>query len=174
MKATLDFVALWEVALTWDRFFLPEMQQRILWDGVYRHVRLPGWALESAARLPSLRLLVIHEDWCGDAANSIPVLVRLVEATPGARLRMLKRDEHPAVMDEYLTGTSRSIPIVIGLSDTFQELGHWGPRPKELQALVLANLHLPKDQRYAETRRWYPRDKGESILREVLAAIGGL
>ena len=31
---------------------------------------------------------------------------------------------------------------------------------------------MPKDQQYAEARRWYARDKGHSTLREVLAAMG--
>ena len=42
-------------------------------------------------------------------------------------------------MDQYLTNGSRSIPIVIVLDDDFRELGHWGPRPAELQAWVMAN-----------------------------------
>lgn len=170
--ASLDWRLLWETGLTWEEFFLPGMAQRTLWDGVYQHVRLPEWALVRGTQASPLRLLVITEDWCGDAANSIPVLQRLVEATPSAALRILKRDEHLPVMDQYLTGTSRSIPIVIGLSADWRERGHWGPRPTELQAWVMANLQLPKDQRYAQARRWYAKDHGETTLREVFGAIG--
>ena len=54
----------------------------------------------------------------------------------------------------------------------FAEVGHWGPRPTELQAWVLANKDtMPKDARYAEVRRWYARDRGETTLREVLDAV---
>jgi hypothetical protein len=76
-------------------------------------------------------------------------------------------------MDRYLTNGSRSIPIVIALDEDFTELGHWGPRPAELQSWVLANrLTLPKTELYPLVRRWYARDHGESTLREVLAAAG--
>ena len=56
---------------------------------------------------------------------------------PGLELRIVLRDEHPEVMDRYLTNGSRSIPIVIALDEEFRELGHWGPRPRELQAWVM-------------------------------------
>ena len=52
------------------------------------------------------------------------------DAVPGLELRMLRRDQHPEVMDRYLTNGSRSIPIVIVLDEEFRELGHWGPRPR--------------------------------------------
>jgi hypothetical protein len=91
---------------------------------------------------------------------------------PGAELRVLPRDEYLEVMDRYLTNGGRSIPVVIALGPDFEELGHWGPRPSELQAWFLANRDtIPKDVRYAEMRRWYARDRGASTVREVLAAI---
>ena len=168
-----DFQALWEEALPWGSFFNQGMDQRNLWDGVYRHVKIPDWAITAAARPGGLRLLVISEDWCGDAANTVPVLAGLAERVPGVEFRILPRDQYPTVMDRYLTNGSRSIPIAIGLDQNFRELGHWGPRPSELQAWVMANKDtMPKDQRYAEARRWYARDKGHSTLREVLAAMG--
>ena len=68
---------------------------------------------------------------------------------PGLELRVLRRDEYPEVMDRYLTNGSRSIPIVIALDEEFRELGHWGPRPRELQAWVMANrASIPKAELY--------------------------
>jgi hypothetical protein len=169
----IDFQSLWQEALPWSAFFNQSMDQWNLWDGVYRHVKIPAWAITAAARPGGLHLLVLTEDWCGDAANTVPVLVKLAEQVPGVGFRILPRDQYPEVMNRYLTNGSRSIPIVIGLDQDFRELGHWGPRPAEIQAWVMANkATMPKDQRYLEVRRWYARDKGESTLREVLAAIG--
>ena len=76
-------------------------------------------------------------------------------------------------MDRYLTNGARAIPIVIALDAEFRELGHWGPRPTELQAWVMANKgSIPKSELYPQIRRWYARDRGQSTLREVLAAAG--
>jgi hypothetical protein len=148
------------------------MEQASLWSGVYHHVLVPAWALEGFLLSPVRHLLVLAEDWCGDAANTVPVVARLAELVSGMELRILERDGYPLVMDQYLTIGSRSIPIVIGLDAENRELGHWGPRPAALQEWVLANRKMmPSPQRYAYARKWYARDKGETTLRELLHAV---
>ena len=169
----LDFAALWVTALPYPQFVREAEANRDLWAGVYRLARLPPWARERmAARRGPVRLLAIAEDWCGDAVNTLPILARLAAAYPEVELRVLGRDDHPDVMDQYLTNGTRSIPIVIVLDGDFLELGSWGPRPTALQAWVMAHRRtLPKEERYREVRRWYAKDRGESTLREVLALI---
>lgn len=168
----LDFRRLWIEAVPFAQFLRPAMKHFELWDGVYRRVQVPAWAREAASALGPFHLLVIAEDWCGDAANVVPVLAAWTDGLTGAELRVIRRDEHPELMNRYLTNGTRSIPVVIALDPAFRELGHWGPRPSELQAWVVAHkATLPKDQRYAEARRWYARDRGETTLRELLAAI---
>lgn len=150
------------------------MEHYELWRGVYDRVVLPGWAIEEFMRSPVRKLLVIAADWCGDAANTVPVLARLADLIPGMEIRMLVRDEHPEVMNAYLTNGTRSIPIAIALTDTFEELGHWGPRPAALQEWVLAHKKMtPSPQRYAYARKWYAKDKGETTLRELWKAVTG-
>jgi hypothetical protein len=169
----IDFGMLWEQALPFDAYVTASAQHRGLWEGLYRTARLPDWALGAIPTGSRRHLLVLTEDWCGDASNTVPVLARLADAVPALELRLLRRDEHPGVMDRYLTNGSRSIPVVIALDERFAELGHWGPRPTELQSWVMANrLALPKAELYPQVRRWYARDRGESTLREVLAAAG--
>lgn len=169
-----DFRSLWQQALPFADFVeAGAVQHRGLWDGVYRLSRVPEWAGSILAADQVRHLLVLAEDWCGDASNTIPVLEKLVESVPGLSLRILRRDENPELMDRYLTNGSRSIPIVIVLDEEFNELGHWGPRPTELQAWVMANKNsMPKPERYKEVRRWYARDRGETTIREVAAAMG--
>jgi hypothetical protein len=83
------------------------------------------------------------------------------------------RDTNPEVMDQYLTNGSRSIPIVIALNESFEEVGHWGPRPIELQTWVMANRGtVPKTELYPQVRKWYARDRGETTIKEVLEAAG--
>lgn len=119
-----------------------------------------------------MRLLVIAEDWCGDASNTVPVLARLGDLAGCLEMRMIPRDENPVLMDRYLTNGSRSIPIVIALDADFGELGHWGPRPAEIQAWVMEHkATAPSDERYKYVRRWYAKDQGKSTLRAVLALL---
>ena len=168
----LDFESVWDTAKTFEEFVAQSGNHRALWEGIYKIARLPEWAGDIA--LPGTRrLLVIAEDWCGDAVNTIPILARLADTTPGLELRVIERDRHPDVMDQYLTNGSRSIPVVIVLDDEFRELGHWGPRPTELQAWVMANrATTPKSELYPKVRTWYARDRGETTVREVLGIAG--
>jgi len=169
---TLDFRTLWAGAMAFPAYVAASTEHRGLWEGVHRLARVPEWALGLPAGTRR-RFLVISEDWCGDASNTVPVLARWVEANPGLELRIIRRDEHAEVMDRYLTNGSRSIPIVIALDEEFRELGHWGPRPAELQAWVMANrAGIPKGELYPQVRRWYAGDRGETTIREVMRIAG--
>ena len=110
-----DFGALWEIALPYDRFVAESEHHRGLWEGIYKLMRVPDWAYQAVPPGTRRRLLVIAEDWCGDASSTIPVVARFADAVPGVELRILRRDEHPELMDRYLTNGARSIPIVIAL-----------------------------------------------------------
>jgi hypothetical protein len=169
----LDFHALWERALTYDEFVKQSTEHCGLWTGVYRLAHIPPWALERACAVGrTFRLLVLAEDWCGDASNTVPFVAKLGSLGHCLEMRILRRDENPDVMDRYLSGTARAIPIVIVLDETWREVGHWGSRPAELQAWVLeARKTTPKEDLYPQIRRWYAKDKGESTLREILALL---
>jgi len=169
----LDFRALWDQALTYDEFVKQSTEHCALWTGVYRLAHIPAWAFERACeRGRKFRLLVLAEDWCGDASNTVPYVAKLGAQAHCLEMRILRRDEHPEVMDRYLTGTARAIPIVIVLDDQWHEVGHWGSRPTELQAWVMeARKTTPKDELYPQVRRWYAKDKGETTLREILSLL---
>ena len=170
----LDFRRLWEEALTYEAFVNSCKAEHCgLWQGVYKLARIPDWARGAVPPEAVRRLVVIAEDWCGDASNTVPIIAKLVDSLPGFQLRVILRDANPDVMDQYLTNGARSIPVVIALDESYQEIGHWGPRPAELQAWVMANKGiLPKSVLYPQVRKWYARDRGETTLREVLEAAG--
>ncbi len=171
-----QFAALWDQALTFERFVAGAGPERDLWSAVYRTARIPKWALKEAERLGRrFRLVVLAEDWCGDASSTVPVIQRWAEEAGNVELRILRRDEHPAVMDRYLTDGARSIPRAIVLTEEMEEIGRWGPRPAALQAFVLGERQAGRTSQayFADVRRWYAKDKGESTLREILAVMGG-
>jgi len=169
------FASLWDGALPFERFVQESTEHCSLWTGVHRTTRVPEWAKAAAGRLGhKVRFVVIAEDWCGDASSTIPVVARFAEET-GNELRILRRDEHPEVMDAYLSNGARAIPIVIVLTEDMEELGHWGSRPAELQAFVTGERAQGRKSSmyFPEVRRWYAQDKGESTLREILAVMTG-
>jgi hypothetical protein len=168
----LDFRKLWDQGQSFDDFVASSTTHKQLWEGIYRIARLPEWATKVSVPAPR-HLLVLAEDWCGDASNTVPIVARWVAAVAGVDLRIIRRDQHPEAMDQYLTNGSRSIPIVIVLDEDFHELGHWGPRPTALQSWVMANRGtIPKTELYPQVRTWYARDRGETTLTEVMRTAG--
>lgn len=170
---TWPFAHLWDGALSYERFVRESTQHCELWTGVYRAARIADDLVAQAEDLGRpFRLLAIVEDWCGDASNTIPIVARWIERLPSLELRLVRRDQHPDLMDAYLTGTSRSIPIVIVLTAALEEVGRWGPRPGVLQAWVMERRRAGAGKEtYPEIRRWYAQDRGESTLREILAVM---
>jgi hypothetical protein len=165
------FADRWDRALTFQQFVDASSAHHALWVGVHRLARVPQWVIGAASGLPGrYRLLVLAEDWCGDASNIVPVLAKFTELVGNVELRILRRDEHPEVMDRYLTGSARSIPIVVVLNERMEELGSWGPRPHALQHWVGEQLSKGRDKKelYPEVRRWYAKDKGETTLHELM------
>ena len=76
-----------------------------------------------------LKILVITEDWCGDALASFPALARLVEGVPGVEMRVFLRDTNPDVMDGYLKrGLYRTIPVFVLFDEHMNELARFMER----------------------------------------------
>lgn len=161
------------------RDYLNEVvKNHALWNGLYDRARVPEDLVEAAQKAAQeaggpFRLLALSEDWCGDAVNALPFVARWAEAVPGMELRVLARDENPELMDAHLTdGRSRSIPVVMVLNPEGEEMGWWGPRPRKLQSWVLGEgQELSSDERYKVARRWYARDKGRTLIEEILRIV---
>tara|TARA_R110002096_G_scaffold434360_3_gene655705 strand:+ start:5676 stop:6296 length:621 start_codon:yes stop_codon:yes gene_type:complete len=120
--------------------------------------------------------LVLTEGWCGDASQLLPFLNKMAEISPSIELKLILRDEHLNVMDAYLTnGTSRSIPKLIALdTETLEELGTWGPRPKVIQdrfVEMVADSTMSNDDVKRELHLWYARDKGAGIQAEFFEIL---
>ncbi len=136
-------------------------------------VFVPNEAVREALRQRTDKVywLVITEHWCGDAAQILPVLHAIVEASEGKiDMRMTYRDQHPELMDAHLTGTSRSIPKVIQLNEAFAVTHVWGPRPPVAQEMVLRLKSNPDTAAgYATAlHKWYAADHQQSIQDEIL------
>ena len=166
----------WRDSFSWDEYAKSEiLEHPELWSGVYRTAKIPEWATKRlAATGRDWHLLVLSEDWCGDASNTVPLMALLAEASRRVQLGILKRDENLDLMDRYLTNGSQSIPIAIVLDEEFRPVARWGPRPAELQDFVLSQKRAAvrsSEEIYKDARRWYARDRGETMLDELISAI---
>lgn len=120
------------------------------------------------------KLLTISEGWCGDAAQSVPV-VNVIMKEMGIENRIVFRDENPDLMDVYLTDGSRSIPIFVGINSEGKEAFRWGPRPEKGMEMLRKHKANPEeynsDQFHQDLQVWYNKDKGNAIFNELTESI---
>lgn len=119
--------------------------------------------------------LVMTESWCGDASPSLPVMNKLAELVPNLKLNIVLRDEHPELMDLFLTNGARSIPKLIALDgNTNIVLGEWGPRSPKATQMVMnekATHGKLRPEFKQELQVFYNKDKGQDILNDLVGLL---
>ncbi|MBN7812502.1 thioredoxin family protein [Algoriphagus sp. H41] len=160
-----------EAYLDYTRMCLQRMHR---WDKTAK-VSLAMQELIESIQQPQ-RWLVITEAWCGDGSQSIPFLAKLADLNPKIQLRIILRDENPAVMDAYETNGARSIPKLVAFSGDLRcELFTWGPKPHYLMERYKEYRHDSKGLSYQEFLEevylWYARNKNKDLEVELFPLI---
>jgi hypothetical protein len=119
--------------------------------------------------------LVLSESWCGDAAPALPVMHKIAELNSNISFKIVLRDDNIDLMNRFLTNGSMSIPKLIVIDDTTHEvIGDWGARSKAATQLVV-DFKAENGQLTAEFKQdlqvWYNKDKGHSVLKDLLASL---
>ena len=114
-----------------------------------------------------LNVLVITEDWCGDALYNVPVLGSLVEGNPNVEVRVFLRDKNPDLMDQYLNqGTYRSIPVFAFFDENMNEIARFIERPPKVTEVI--------DKKMLEVRRALRSEHLEEWRQAVVDEVRGL
>ena len=138
---------------------------------------------ENSAKLKTLNKsylwIVLTESWCGDAAQILPVLNKMVlEANQKIELKLALRDENEEVMNHFLTNKAKAIPKLIIIDKaTGSVVGDWGPRPQG--AIDLIERYKEKfgvidETTKTELQLWYLHDKGVSTQNEIIQLLQDL
>lgn len=120
--------------------------------------------------------VVITESWCGDASQNLPIIAKIAELSPNITLRIVLRDEHPEIMNDYLTDGAMAIPKLVCFNATSgEELGTWGPRPYQIKGIMrqfkIDHPDAPHEDFLKELHLAYGRDRGNSIKEEMKKLI---
>jgi hypothetical protein len=73
-------------------------------------------------------VMMLAENWCGDVHRNSPLIAHIVEAMPGAELRVFFRDQVPDLRDTFLNNGYQSIPVVVFFDKDWNEIGRWMER----------------------------------------------
>ena len=116
--------------------------------------------------------LVISEGWCGDAAHSLPVIHQIADLNPNIEMRVVLRDQHEDLMNQFLTNGGKSIPKLIMYNvDQKEVIADWGPRPTTATQMVedYKAKHGQVDIEFREQLQlWYNKDRGQNIIDDLL------
>ncbi|MGH1384187.1 thioredoxin family protein [Kordia sp.] len=119
--------------------------------------------------------LVLTESWCGDAAQTMPVINKVAELNDNITFKVVLRDENEALMNEFLTNGGKSIPKLIAIDNTSGNvLGDWGPRPTKATQLVndyKAEHGKLTPEFKQDLQVWYNKDKGQNTVADLLKLV---
>lgn len=132
-----------------------------------------NYALQNSSK--KYTWLVLTEGWCGDAAHALPIMHRMSEISENIDLKIVLRDENEALMNQFLTNGSKSIPKLIALdSETQEVLYTWGPRPSTATKMVNDQKEkygsLDADFKL-DLQVWYNKNKGVNIEQDLMAFL---
>lgn len=125
----------------------------------------------------SYRWLLIGDAWCGDCAQITPLMNKVAEISKGKiDFRIISRDTFPDLIDRFKTGESKSIPKLVVMDSTTNEVcATWGPRPVEAQDIMQHWKENKDSISWEEFERslhtWYAKDKGNSTILELTTLI---
>lgn len=118
--------------------------------------------------------LIISEGWCGDAAQILPIIKLMSEASENIDLKLVFRDENEELMNLFLTNGAKSIPKLLILDEKKNLINHWGPRPEAAKNLIInykANHGIVDETAKIALQKWYLDDKGIATMKEIVAIL---
>lgn len=119
--------------------------------------------------------IVLTEGWCGDAAHALPVMDKISSLSENIDLKIVLRDENEALMNQFLTNGSKSIPKLVAIdSKTNEVVKTWGPRPSIATKMVneYKDINGSLDLQFKEELQvWYNKNKGENIENDMLSLL---
>lgn len=169
-----SLAALYERGETWAAFLEGVSARRDTWVSNYAEARVDSALVARVNQVPGRwRFLVIAEDWCGDSANTIPFLARLVELAERLDLRVVKSDPGRWVMEAHRTEDGRAAtPTVVLLDETWTERGCWVERPYALRTVVAEVRAGQRQGGLVEViTAWRREDRGQSTLGDLASLL---
>lgn len=141
-----------------------------------KQTRLSEEALNAAEKIDKdFTWLVLTESWCGDAAQTLPVINKFSEVNKNIDLKVVLRDENDELMGQFLTNGSKSIPKLIVIENESKKVvSSWGPRTEKATRMI--QEYKEKHGKIDETIKndlqvFYNQDKGKQIEKEMISLL---
>ena len=171
----INYAGIYDQGITWAAFLDGARARTDEWRPRYSNAAVSADTVSRLRALPSRRkLLVVAEDRCGDSAQTIPYVARLVDAAPDRlELRLVNSRVGREIMSAHRTTDGRAAtPTVIVLDAEGRFLAAWTERPAPLQALMIEQKKtLSSDDLHDAAAKWYAADAGRTAVAELTTLI---
>jgi hypothetical protein len=113
-------------ALTWKDYMAQMGDTRAKTEQNYANSKLTDEERKFFSSSSGVKYVVmLAENWCGDVHRNSPLIAHIVEAMPGAELRVFFRDQNADLRDTFLNNGYQSIPVVVFFDKDWNEIGRW-------------------------------------------------
>lgn len=103
--------------------------QRQRWETFHRTVKLTESQKTLLAGFKrEMKVMVLAGAWCGDCVNQCPIFEHFSAASPNCHVRYFDRDAHPDLGGGLSICGGARVPVVLFLSEDFQQVGWYGDR----------------------------------------------
>ena len=111
---------------TWKDYMAQMGDTRAKTEGNYANSKLTDEERKFFGSVSGVKYVVmLAENWCGDVHRNSPLIAHIVEAMPGAELRVFLRDQNVDLRDTFLNNGYQSIPVVVFFDKDWNEIGRW-------------------------------------------------
>jgi len=112
--------------MTWKDYMAQMGDTRAKTEANYANSKLTDEERKFFAGVSGVKYVVmLAENWCGDVHRNSPLIAHIVEAMPGAELRVFLRDQNADLRDTFLNNGYQSIPVVVFFDKDWNEIGRW-------------------------------------------------
>lgn len=127
----MEWQTIFEEALSYSRFLdtYANPAQRTRWDAMHARIRLSQPQRELLGSFSrQMPVLVLNGAWCGDCINQCPIFDHFATHGSMISLRFLDRDAREDVRSALAINAGQRVPVVVFLSEDFQEVARYGDR----------------------------------------------
>src|SRR5438309_12078625 len=115
--------------LTWKDYMAQMGDTRARTEGNYKKSELTAEERKFFSGVSNVKyVMMLAENWCGDVHRNSPLIAHVVDAVPGAELRVFFRDKETDLRDTLLNNGYQSIPVVEFFDKDWNEIGRWYER----------------------------------------------
>lgn len=175
VRQEINYAEAYDKGVAWATFLDGVKARADEWRKGYSNAAISADTVSRLRALPARRkILVVTEDRCGDSAQTVPYVARLVDAAPDRlEMRVINSRVGREIMSAHRTPDGRAAtPTVIVLDAEGRFLSAWIERPAPLQTWILEQKKvLSSDELHDGTAKWYATDGGKTAAAELTALI---